>query len=934
MRSAKAHRSSLRWAAHLVFFFLVVSLVLMGVPRFAHADDPSADSNTKTVRVGWLLNNQGFQSGVPGEYLSGWGYEYLQTLSYYTPGWKYEYVTGTFSELMDKLEAGEIDLMPNISYTDERAQTMLFSSNPEGTEKYYIYAKPSNDALSQGDPSALNGMTIGCNSGVMQTEAGMKWLQDEGINCNYKFYATGDELFNALSSDAVDAIIMNDTLSSEDAMAMFYVGESNYYFVTPKSRPDLMNDVNAAMTMLRSSNPRYNDEVKTRYAVSDGGASSLTSTEQQWVDSHGGTLTLGYLDHKLPYSNKDSNGELTGSLAALTESLQSKFGIAVRTRAYSTTDELESALAQGDVDVIAPVYRDFWIAEQKGVIQSSSFSTTSLEAVFAGGSFDNAPESIATYPGALFNYSAVQTLYPSARIVEYDSAGACIDAVRKNEVSCTIIPATGLDTLRDTNDFTGLKTAELAQGMDLACWMRKGDAELLSIVDKGIVNAKDKIDDGAYYHYSYSSSEDSGLVGFFKQHQSAIIASSIALLVIVVAVLAWALIRARNSQREAMAASAAKTAFLSRMSHDIRTPLNGIVGLIEVNDLHPDDVELAKANRAKAKVAADHLLTLLNDILEMSKIEDRDIVLEHKPFNLMELTNDVFVLADIRASERGITIETDKGCNIKYPDVYGSPVHVRRVLLNLVDNCVKYNRQGGKVTCSSEMLNVQGETVTYRFVISDTGIGMAPEFLDHIFEPFAQENDDARSTYQGTGMGMPIVKALVERMKGTISVQSEQGKGSTFTIILPFEIDLEPDEHRKALEKPADCSIKGMRIMLVEDNALNTEVAKALLESEGALVACVENGKQAVDLFTSKPAGTFDAILMDIMMPVMDGYKAARAIRLSNKRDATTVPIIAMTANAFAEDAKAALDAGMNDHVAKPIDLDALKASLAKCCHG
>lgn len=355
MRSEKAHRFPLRWAVSLVLFLLVACLALTGIPRSSYADNSNADSNTKTVRVGWLLNNQGFQSGVPGEYLSGWGYEYLQTLSYYTPGWKYEYVTGTFSELMDKLEAGEIDLMPNISYTDERAQNMLFSSNPEGTERYYIYAKPSNDALTQGDPSALNGMTIGCNSGVMQTEAGTKWLQDEGINCNYKFYETGDELFNALSTDEVDAIIMNDTLSSEDAMAMFYVGESNYYFVTPKSRPDLMNDINSAMTMLRSSNPRYNDEVKTRYTVSDGGASSLTSAEQKWADSHGGTLTLGYLDHKLPYSNEDGSGNLIGSLAALTESLQSKFGIAVRTKAYSTTDELESALAQGDVDVIAPV---------------------------------------------------------------------------------------------------------------------------------------------------------------------------------------------------------------------------------------------------------------------------------------------------------------------------------------------------------------------------------------------------------------------------------------------------------------------------------------------------------------------------------------------------------------------------------------------------
>ena len=201
---------------------LLALCALPAAPQAAYADD----GETKTVRVGWLLDNQGFQSGTPGEYLSGWGYEYLQTLSYYTPGWKYEYVTGTFSELMDKLEAGEIDLMPNISYTEERSEKLLFSANPEGMEHYYIYAKSSNDALTQGNPEALNGMTIGCNNGVMQTQVGMKWLQNEGINCNYKFYQTGNELFDALSSDKVDAIIMNDTLSSDDAMPMFYVGET------------------------------------------------------------------------------------------------------------------------------------------------------------------------------------------------------------------------------------------------------------------------------------------------------------------------------------------------------------------------------------------------------------------------------------------------------------------------------------------------------------------------------------------------------------------------------------------------------------------------------------------------------------------------------------------------------------------------------------
>ena len=231
---------------------LAVLSAVMPAPAFA-AD---SDQQVKTVRVGWLVNNKGFQEGIPGERLSGWGYEYLQTLSYYTKGWRYEYVSGTFSELMDMLEAGEIDLMPNISYSAEREQKLLFSSNPEGTERYYIYARPDRDDLAKGDPQALQGLTIGCNSGVMQTIVGQQWLADEGVTCTYKEIDTGSALFEALADGEVDAVIMNDTISSPDASPMFYVGSSDYYFAVPKSRPDLMNDINAAMTTIARDNPR------------------------------------------------------------------------------------------------------------------------------------------------------------------------------------------------------------------------------------------------------------------------------------------------------------------------------------------------------------------------------------------------------------------------------------------------------------------------------------------------------------------------------------------------------------------------------------------------------------------------------------------------------------------------------------------------------
>ena len=926
-------RRAVALALSAVLAVTCVSLAPLGLASAqAEATDAPSQSESpeiKTVRVGWLLSNQGFQTGMPGEYMSGWGYEYLQTLSYYTPGWKYEYVPGTFPELIQKLEAGEIDLMSNISYTSERAEKLLYSSNPQGMEHYYIYAKPTNDALGVGDPAALNGMTFGVNPDVMQTEVGKQWIENQGISCDYRYYSSGNALFDALSTGEVDAIIMNDTISSADAMPMFSVGESNYFFAVPKSRQDFMDDINTAMAMLRSTNPRYNDEVKTRYSARNSGSSALNSPESAWLADHGNAITFGYLDNLLPFSSQGEGGQIEGSLSALVSTLEEQYGITVNYVPFDSNEELAEALRDGTVDVAMPINKDFWLAEQAGFIQSSVMATTSLVAIYPGGNLDDALKNIAFHDRSLLDSSDLQVRYPDAAITQYPTARACVDAIKAGKATCMIMTVTGLDTLRDQVDLGNLVTAEIPRSIGLACWMRQGDAQLLSIVNKGIVSAADDIAANAYSHYSYSDGQ-SEFAQFVEHNRVAILTSIGALLVGAIAILAWSLHSAREAQRRAQEASAAKTAFLSRMSHDIRTPLNGILGLLELNGQHPDDAEANSQNRAKAKVAANHLLTLINDILEMSKIEDHAVELEHLPFNLTDLCRDLYVLGQIRASSRDVTLTTSGPDTFAYPDVYGSPLHVRRVFLNLVENCIKYNKPGGSVHCTGEMMDLVGDKVVYRFTISDTGIGMSPEFLKHLFEPFAQANDDARSTYQGTGMGMPIVKALVKKMGGTISVESELGRGTTFTVDLPFTINRHPEKTAEAEPDAAYCDICGMSILLVEDNELNTEIAQTLLEHDGALVTTAVNGKEALELFRDKPTGTFDAILMDVMMPEMNGYEATRAIRLCDKPDAADVPIIAMTANAFAEDVERAKESGMNDHLSKPIELEKLKATLAK----
>ena len=924
MKPSAVLRLALRRTLAVALAALAILSTVMPAPAFA-AD---SDQQVKTVRVGWLVNNKGFQEGTPGERLSGWGYEYLQTLSYYTKGWQYEYVSGTFSELMDMLEAGEIDLMPNISYSAEREQKLLFSSNPEGTERYYIYARPDRDDLAKGDPQALQGLTIGCNAGVMQTIVGQQWLADEGVTCTYKEIDTGSALFEALADGEVDAVIMNDTISSPDASPMFYVGSSDYYFAVPKSRPDLMNDINAAMTAIARVNPRYNDEVKSSYSAQNSGSSSLTGTETSWLKANGNTITLGYLKNQLPYCTQNGDGEMEGSLASLATTLHDKFGITVTTVAISNNQQMLKALSNGTIDVALPLFRDYWLAEQKGVIQSNPMGTVSLTAIHSSNNLNSDLKKIACTQDAIVNHSELESLFPDATITDYPNGNEALEALNKGEARCIIVPSTRLKTIRDTYNIEDFQTQELTDAAQLSCLISRGKPELLGIINKGIVNAGESLSASSYSPTSYSAQESDA---FRLLYRNRIVIATVVICILLtgIVILVWSLHRAQKEQQKADAANAAKTAFLTRMSHDIRTPLNGILGLIEIEELKDGDMQVARESRAKARVAANHLLSLINDILEMGKIEDRKLTLEHAPFNLKELCDDALVLCKLRASGNGITMQDNSLPYATGPYMIGSPTHIRRIIINLLDNSIKYNKRGGSVTFSSQTKPLDDGRALFCFSVSDTGIGMAPEFLKHIYEPFAQEGNDARSKFQGTGMGMPIVKSLIELMGGTIEISSEVGVGSTFNVQIPLEIDKNPQARADTVERALDCSLADMNILLAEDNELNAEIAQALLESEGIVVTRAADGNEAVDLYVGRPAGSFDAILMDIMMPGMDGYEAARAIRLSEKADAADIPIIALTANAFAEDAKAAHDAGMNAHLPKPLDFNKLKNILA-----
>ena len=385
--------------------------------------------------------------------------------------------------------------------------------------------------------------------------------------------------------------------------------------------------------------------------------------------------------------------------------------------------------------------------------------------------------------------------------------------------------------------------------------------------------------------------------------------------------------------KKAEAANEAKTEFLQRMSHDIRTPINGIRGLVNMADHYAEDMEKQTEFRTKVKEASNLLLELVNDVLDMSKLESGEIVLEEIPFNLSSISREVFVVIEQMAAEQNIRVVWEKK-EITHRDFIGSPGYVKRVMMNILSNAVKYNKENGQIYISCvEIPSEQPEMTTMEFVCRDTGIGMAEEFQKHIFEPFAQEHTGSRAKFAGTGLGMAISKKLVEEMGGTITFESEKGVGTTFVIRVPFKIDPDADK-REEQKEVSEKSIKGLHILLAEDNELNMEIAEFVLQNEGAEVTKAWNGQETVELFRKSESGEFDVILMDIMMPVLNGYEAARMIRSLDREDAKKIPIIAMTANAFTEDRIRAKEAGMDEHVAKPVDAELLIKvihKLVKC---
>ena len=919
---------------------ILALIMLLFVPVSAYASEIKSDGKTtqameeenKTVRVGYFPYAN-FQEGGYGEHKQGAGYEYLQKISYIT-GWKYEYVYGSFKECLDMLADGEIDLLGSVSYTPERAESIDYSTYAEGTERYWIYIREEHADLADGDLKQMNGCRIGATDGSYQKELLEKWLDSNQIQAEIVICKGYDEMIEKLDADELDALVVPALSVNSDFIAIANIGAGDCYFGVSKSRPDLLKELNSAMEEINNTETDYSSKLYARYEGKAVINYALNKEEKQWLDAHENTICVGYLKDNLPFCGEE-NGKLTGILGTVLDTVQEKYKITIKAVPCSTGEQMNEALQSGEIDIAGPIIQDLYTQEQFQVILTDEIFDITPVVIYKGNEYRSSLSTIAATDTSLYSELMVSFLFPDAEIKQYDTQEECLEAVANGKAGATVIPSSKINLLNESPMTKSLSFAEMAKRQELALFTTRENRRAATIINKAIEQSSNVLN-GVVLAQNSVSEKKMTLQDVFAEYGGLAVGVSF-VIIFVLLLLVYSLSVSRKKQMEALkeaqdanAANIAKTTFLNHMSHDIRTPMNAIVGFTDIAMKRKPDKEVENCLK-KIRQSSEYLMTLINDVLDISRIESGKLEYKPVPVDFRNMTDTVLSIARGYIENRDLNFCVSRE-ELKTPYVMADELRIREVLLNIISNAVKFTKDGGTISFAAENAPGNDENhIIVRYRISDTGIGMSEEFQTRIFDEFSQENDGARTSYKGTGLGMAIAKKYVDLMGGKIAVSSRQGVGSTFTVEIPLRIAEQVlTEKEEKLRK--DMDLHGLHVLLAEDNDLNAEIAVSLLEEQGMIVTRAADGKSALLQFCNTAPGTFDLILMDIMMPEMNGYETTKAIRnLSNRPDGKEIPIIAMTANAFAEDVQAALDAGMDDHVAKPMDMDILISAIEKC---
>ena len=881
----------------------------------------------------------------------GYGYELLQTLSGYT-GWQFEYVTCDWSDCFEKLKNGEIDIMGDISYTEDRAEEMLFSDEPMGEEKYYLYADLSRADISASDYKTLNGKKTGVLMGTEPEVMLTEWEEKHGLKTQHVNVSNNEDVKQKLANHEIDCFVSLEESFWADLgiSTITRVGKSGIYYALNKDRPDLKEELDNAMRALDEAAPFYTADLYKRYFSLDY-IPILTGEEKAWLKGHG-AIRMGFLTSDRGVSTYDpATGEITGTITDYIQFAADCLGnqeLEFQLVGYDDKEAELNALKSGEIDMIFHFDQSPNLAEEYRVACTNTTWTSNMMAVTNQQHFnENKANRIAVPQNKISLTRYLAFYYPQWEIVDCDTQEDAIKLVKDGQADCFI---TGVSSEAKYSKNHGFYSVLLPNPAKSCFAVNSGNRSLLSILNKTIKAMPTNMLTGSLAMYK-SSSRKVTLSDFIKDNFfMVLLVSSIAVAAILLTILKLlrkarkaeaAARKAANDTQEpnaklqiavenAESANHAKSTFLFNMSHDIRTPMNAIIGYADLASRHSDDPAKLKNYMENIQVCGQNLLMLLNNVLDLARIENDKTEMEYSVSDVDKDFRNCIAMFRNQADSKGQTLTVT--AHLLHPYVYVDIPHLTEVCTNLVSNAVKYTGAGGTIRCDVTQKPGEKEGWCDTVVtVADNGIGMSQEFQKHIFEPFERERTSTISKVEGSGIGMGIVKKLVGLMGGTVAVESKIGVGSKFTVTIPCRIASEDETQAKREINPSDQKcLCGTRILLTEDNDLNAEIATELLQEEGCTVDRAKDGVECVDMLEKAANGTYQLILMDIQMPVMNGYDAAKKIRRMDDPQKAGIPIIAMTANAFTEDRQVALDAGMNDHIAKPINMNVLVPTLRK----
>lgn len=941
-------------AAAVVLAIILMLLSFQTQTAFAAGGDES--KGKRVVRVGWYQSDM-FQEGTSDDKIkSGYCYDYLQKVSDYT-GWEYEYVYGSWTELFGMLQEGKIDFLAGVSATQERKESMLFPDSAMGTDQYYLYKRDKDDSIVPSEHSTFSGKRVGGIRDNQVTALTLEWMKKNNIDLDVVLYDSFEEQKQAFEEGEVELLAqtINNVLNLDGISIAAKIGEEPIYLAVSRNREDLLDDLNESLNTILSIDPFTLQNLQ----YSNYGATlisrTLTEGEEEWIQEHP-VLTVAYLENYLPYSATDKDGRATGlmtdTIDAILDALDLSDRIEVKYVPYKSFRNMAKALRDKKVDVAFPVYGSLWELEQNRIDASSPVVQGSESFVCKGSYNRDEIKRVSVNRNNLMQIAFCRKNYPEAEMVSCDSIDECLDLVLEGSADGTIINTLRTELVTGNYKYESLSCIQL-KGEDNRCFgVNEENTELILILNRGlrIIGTSFGIESSYKYIEDFYTRD---LWDFIRDNIRILLPLAIIVVGVIILLLALnlyhkglqvskseAYIKKMNElnseleelRRKADAANAAKTTFLFDMSHDIRTPMNAILGFSSLMEKNLYKPEVLKDELRKVQESGEYLLSLINNMLEVARIDSGKEEFNMDFTDLKDSKYSVISMFEREIKEKRLDVTGD--IDIRHRYVFADNHKVTEIMMNLMSNAIKYTPEGGSISSVLKEISCDREGfASYTYIVEDTGIGMSREFQEVIFESFARERNTTESRIAGTGLGMAIVKRLVDLMGGTIEVQSEPGKGSRFTVTMTCRIVDNPEQYinqecaEKVFEKP---DYTGRRILLAEDNEINAEIATEILTDFGLKVEVAKDGIECVGMLSRSESGYYDMILMDIQMPNMNGYEAAKTVRSLEDPAKASIPIVAMTANAFDEDKRNAMSSGMNGHLTKPIELAKLAETLAE----